>query len=74
MVREYFFTSTKMKITPFHLSSEQPSGKQEGERRSLFQLTVQKQMEFFNQIALIDQNSINRTGNRHYFDNSYLIK
>lgn len=65
MVREYFFASTKMKITPFHLSLEQPSGKQEGERKSLFQLKVQKQMQFFN-----DQNSINRTSNRHHFVNS----
>lgn len=37
MVREYFFASTNMKITPFHLSLEQPSGKQEGERKSLLQ-------------------------------------
>lgn len=58
-----------MKITPFHPSLEQPSGKQEGERKSLFQFMVQKQMEFFN-----DQNSTNTTGNRHHFLNSYLTK
>lgn len=33
MAREYFFASTKMKIIPFHLSLEQPSRKQEGERK-----------------------------------------
>lgn len=69
MVREYFFASTKMKITPFHLSLEQPSGEQGGERKSLFQLMVQKQMKFFN-----DQNSTNRTGKRPHFANSYLIQ
>lgn len=69
MVREYFFASTKMKIIPFHLSLEQPSGKQEGERKSLSQLMVQKKMKFFN-----DENSTNRTGKRPHFVKSYLIK
>lgn len=32
MAREYFFASTRMEITPFHPSLEQPSGKQEVER------------------------------------------
>lgn len=48
---------------------EQPSGKQEGERKSLSQLMVQKKMKFFN-----DENSTNRTGKRPHFVKSYLIK
>lgn len=57
MVRECCFASTKMKITPFHLSLEQPSGKQGGEVKSLFQLPsflVQKQSSLIIKIALTE--------------------
>lgn len=62
MAREYFFASTKKKITPFHPSLEESSGKQLIKRKLLSQPTVHEQMELFN-----DQNSTNRTGNRHHF-------
>lgn len=61
MTREYCFASTKKKITPFHPSLEESSGKQPIKRKLLSQPIVHEQMELFN-----DQNSTNRTGNRHH--------